>query len=110
MIDTNELKKLIAKKSAKLSKPSSLGKSHNTQTKEAEDEFRRKRDKMNEDIEIVADILFNEGYVNTQESLNVILSVMSEEFIMEVAQNYRNGHFDFSKSTLDSGLSPAENY
>jgi hypothetical protein len=106
MIDTDKLKKLIDKKSAELSKPSPQGQSHNTQTKDAENKFRRDRDKMKEDIEIVADILFNEGYVDSQESLNVILSVMSEEFIMEVAQNYRNGYFDFKGGNLDSGSTP----
>jgi hypothetical protein len=87
MIDTVKLKELIAKKSTKLSKPSSPGKSHNTQTKDAEAEFRRERDKMKEDIEIVADILCNEGYVDSQESLKVILSVMSKSYIEKVAKN-----------------------
>jgi hypothetical protein len=88
MIDTDKLKKLIAKKSAKLSKPPSRGKSNRTQTYEVEREFKDERDKlMNEDIEIVADILFNEGYVESQESLKVILSVMSKSYIEKVAKN-----------------------
>jgi hypothetical protein len=87
-IDTAELKKLIAKKSAKLSKPPAHGKTNRTQTDEAEKEFKSERDKlMKEYKEIVADILFNEGLVDSRESLNVILNVMSESFIERVARN-----------------------
>ena len=87
-IDTAELKKLIAQKSAKLSKPPSYGKTNRTQTDEAEKEFKNERDKlMKEYKEIVADILFNEGLVDSQESLKVILGVMSESFIEKVARN-----------------------
>jgi len=42
---------------------------------------------MKEYKEIIADILFNEGLVDSQESLKVILGVMSESFIEKVARN-----------------------
>ena len=45
-IDTAELKKLIAKKSAKLSKPPAHGKTNRTQTDEAEKEFKSEREKI----------------------------------------------------------------